>query len=334
MSMVLLNEITSNDIFSIYKIQTNIPIKALKTVNSYIVEDQEKSVLIDVGIGFNLIDLKSGFLKNVDKVIITHFHIDHIGGLSKLLSLFNVDVYMHRQDLNDLFRLREAPEIYLDVIKDLHRENGVPDNLIDKMIEHHPGFWKLIGIREIEDINGLNDGEKISLDSLDLNIIWTPGHTPGHICIYIKNNWYLFTGDHILPDITPNIALIRWDSNPLRDYINSLDKVVKFKVELACPGHRNLISNLNKRILELKDHHEFRLKEILSHLFKYKLNAYQLAGKLTWDVKYDSWNEFPITQKYFAVAETLSHLKYLYEEGFVDRTIQNEVYRYYATKRL
>jgi hypothetical protein len=85
------------------------------------------------------------------------------------------------------------------------------------------------------------------------------------------------------------------------------------------PGHRRLIGNCRSRITELKGHHQNRLEEALSILKQGPKPAYEVASMMTWDIDCDSWQAFPVSQKWFATAEAISHLRYLEDSGQVFR---------------
>ena len=161
------------------------------------------------------------------------------------------------------------------------------------------------------------DGDTISIGDYLFECIETPGHTEGHICLYEPSKKIFICGDHILVDITPNITLSAEERNPLKEYLMSLDKVYDLDVELVLPGHRSIFRDQKERIRELKQHHQTRLKEVISILGKGKQNAFQIASQMTWDIGYKSWDLFPPAQKWFAFGEALAHLKYLEEEGKV-----------------
>jgi glyoxylase-like metal-dependent hydrolase (beta-lactamase superfamily II) len=160
--------------------------------------------------------------------------------------------------------------------------------------------------------------------------IETPGHTRGHLCLYDHKHKLLFSGDHVLKDITPNIS--RWfrdEKNPLGEYLKSLDKVAGLNVNLVLPGHRSIFSNLKERIEELHRHHRQRLDEVLEILSKGEKDAYQVAQLMTWDLTYPTWTGFPVAQKWFATGEALAHLSYLEEQGLVRLREQNGKCVYY-----
>jgi len=108
----------------------------------------------------------------------------------------------------------------------------------------------------------------------------------------------------------------------------SLDKVYNLKVDLTLPGHRRLIENHQTRIDELKRHHADRLIEVLSILNQGGLNAFQVASQMTWDIDSESWDQFPVAQKWFATGEAISHLRYLEEEGQLIRNAGGKITLY------
>ncbi len=113
-------------------------------------------------------------------------------------------------------------------------------------------------------------------------------------------------------------------TNPLKEYLESLDKVYQLDIELVLPGHREIFRNPKERIQELKDHHQKRLDEIIAILKKGEMNAFQVASRMTWDIVYDSWDLFPVSQKWFATGEAISHLKYLEENGVTRKEMRRQ----------
>jgi glyoxylase-like metal-dependent hydrolase (beta-lactamase superfamily II) len=127
-----------------------------------------------------------------------------------------------------------------------------------------------------------------------------------------------------LNDITPNISLWSDDVDPLADYIKSLDRVYQLDIDIVLPGHRTIFKNCRERINELKTHHQVRADEVLSILEQGSQNAYEVAAQMTWDMTYDSFDLFPIAQKWFAAGEALAHLKYLEGRGQVKKELTGE----------
>ena len=98
-----------------------------------------------------------------------------------------------------------------------------------------------------------------------------------------------------------------------------MTKIRKLEVNLVLPGHRRLFKDHRGRIDELKRHHEIRAEEILDILKKGSGSAFEVASGMTWDIKFDSWNDFPVAQKWFATGEALSHLRFLAEKHLVTK---------------
>ena len=192
---------------------------------------------------------------------------------------------------------------------------GFPEEELEKAIRSHPG--QRYSTSASLNLCVLKDGDTINVGDYLFECIETPGHTEGHICLYESNKKIFICGDHILGDITPNITISSQERNPLKEYLMSLDKVYDLDVELVLPGHRNIFRNYKERIRELKQHHQKRLREVISILEKGRQNAFQIASQMTWDISYKSWDLFPPAQKFFAFGEAMAHLKYLGEEGEV-----------------
>ena len=157
-----------------------------------------------------------------------------------------------------------------------------------------------------------------------LEVIAAPGHTPGQICLWMANQQVLFTADHVLFDITPNITMWPNLPNALGRYLESLTRIGTYPARLALPGHRPT-ADLAPRIQALLAHHRRRAAETLAIVRREGgLNAYQVASRMTWDIRADSWADFPLNQKWFATGEALAHLEYLAEEGAVVRALDQE----------
>jgi glyoxylase-like metal-dependent hydrolase (beta-lactamase superfamily II) len=310
---------------SLYRIEVPLPGSPLRATNSYVIKGAEQSLIIDTG--WNREDcmatLVSG-LKECDvdleksDFFITHMHADH-SGLVSILTREGTKIYFGQADA-DVIRYT-TPE-HWDKMIDFASKCGFPREELEKAIGNHPG-------RRYSPDNSLNlhilkDGDTVSIGDYLFECIETPGHTAGHICLYEPSKKIFICGDHILLDITPNITLSSEERNPLKEYLVSLDKVYDLDVELVLPGHRSIFKNQKERIQELRQHHQTRLEEVISILAKGKQNAFQIASQMTWDISYKSWDLFPPAQKLFAFGEALAHLKFLEEEGKVERELGGE----------
>jgi len=318
-----------NDLF---RVELPLPGNPLKAVYAYIIEGKERNLIIDTGMNRpecrQAIDEALHELNidlNKSDLLVTHMHADH-AGLISYLSRPASKIYGSRIDTTFLSDFYKDPDKkHWRELADYAVKNGFEEGM--DAIFSHPGFK--YSNQDIVEFEVVEDGEIINIGDYALTCVSTPGHTRGHICLYDADKKILFTGDHILSQITPNIALFADDYNPLQDYLNSLDKVFELEVDLVLPAHRKVFYNHRPRIIELKDHHQHRCEEILKILAEGHQNAYQTASMMSWDLKYDRWDDFPLPQKWFATGEAIAHLKYLHEKGQLGRTEGEGVFYYY-----
>jgi len=308
---------------NLYRIEVPLPRNPLKAVNSYVVKASGRSLIIDTGMNRKeCMDVLSAGLRelgvDLEKAdfFITHLHADHLGLVSNLATDTSI-VYFNQPDAAIINSTG-----YWQRATDLARINGFPEYELQSAFRNHPGYK--YSSRGRLDFHILKEGDTISIGDYFFKCIETPGHTRGHMCLYEPDKKLFISGDHILIDITPNITLWSDDENPLNEYLVSLDKVYNLDVELVLPGHRGTFNNHKERIQELKHHHQTRANEILSILKKDSANAFQVASQMSWDMTYESWDLFPIPQKWFATGEALAHIKYLEEKGQVRREIKGQ----------
>jgi len=316
---------------NLFRLRIPLPDSTLKYLNSYVIRNPDRSMIIDTGLNRKecLEAMQAGLskvgidLKKTD-IFITHLHADHFGLVTKL-STDCSNVYFNRPDkeVMDSWEGFGAMIVYAG-------KNGFPENELRSAMDKHPGAK--YGSDWIPDLKVLEDGDAIHVGDYHFKCVATPGHTMGHTCLYEPTKKILVAGDHILIDITPNIQCWSDSENPLKHYLASLDKVYRLQIDIVLPGHRRLIKNHKDRIEELKLHHANRLNEILTILHEGSMNAFQVASQMTWDIECESWDQFPVVQKWFATGETLSHLRYLEEDGKVIRKAGGKVTMY--TKRI
>lgn len=314
-----------------YCIRLPLPRNPLKELNSYIIRGDDRWLIIDTGMNreecftaltAGLAELKVD-LSRTD-FFITHLHADHYGQVG-VIATPTSKVYMPKPDADILLG---EPTIWKDYAH-FAVVNGFPQDEVDKAIQNHPGVK--YSVKKWVPFSHLNDNDTLDIGRYSFKVVWTPGHTPGHECLYEAKEKIIIAGDHILGDITPNISMFADNENPLQDYLNSLDKVYNYDVRLVLPGHRTFFSTFRERIDELKQHHEVRASEVLSILKKddHK-DAYHIASKMTWDMVGD-WEQFPVSQKWFATGEALAHLKYLEDLGKIRRDTSGQMYIYFVS---
>jgi glyoxylase-like metal-dependent hydrolase (beta-lactamase superfamily II) len=301
----------------VFRIEVPLPRNPLRIINAYLVTGEDRNLLIDTGMNRpeSIAAMQAGLgelavdLARTD-ILATHCHSDHVG-LVSLLRTGTSKVYLHPADAAIIC----DPNLWTDLAR-AARTHGFPDP--ESAVEKHPGKKYLFTGRP--DFAPLREGDSLTVGRYRFRVIETPGHTPGHICLHEPQARLLFSGDHILGNITPNISgWAQEHEDPLGDFEASLDKIAAHDIELVLPGHRDPIADHRRRIAELKAHHAERTQEVVGILANGERTAYQVASRMTWDIRCKRWEEFPVPQQWFATGEALAHLLHLERRGSITR---------------
>jgi glyoxylase-like metal-dependent hydrolase (beta-lactamase superfamily II) len=310
----------------LYRIEIPLPKSPLKWLNSYIVKGEGRFLIIDTG--FNreecLSAMNAGLRKlgvdlNKTDFFITHLHADHMGLIGALAS-DNAKVYFNEREAQRIYA-QYTGEDHWQKILDAYIANGFAAKGARISMESHPAH--IYGLKRKMDFTIVNDGDVIDIGNFHFRCVATPGHSPGHTCLYEAEKKILVAGDHILFDITPNITYWVDMEDSLGKYLVSLEKVNTLDVELVLTGHRRLVHNLHGRVRELQEHHRARLNEVLIALGDGEKNILQTAPHISWNITAKTWEEFPAQQKWFAFGETMAHVKHLECKGKVRGNTRN-----------
>ncbi|MFX1391168.1 MAG: MBL fold metallo-hydrolase [Promethearchaeota archaeon] len=332
-----------NEINGIYQIKIDVPF-AVKYVCLYLFKMNGKNVLIDSGLNmgnwkekvFSAFDNLNISIQDIDYCIITHIHTDHIG-LVKIFKQVNPNLKILMHDITHDILKWEKNEDNLNELEDQAKKTakeliryGISEELGKKVIQFFLFWPKFLQYQKPDII--VHDGDLI-FDRL--KVIWTPGHSFGHICIFDKEKGYLFSGDHILSRITPHIGnfiiprhmVEKYKSydfnNILKHYLASLDKINQLNPNIIFPAHQEIIYNPQERIQQIKEHHKKRLSEISSVIKNNPLTAFRVS-QIHFGEDLDEMNSF------MALSEVLGHLFYLEAEGKVKSIEENGRLLYFS----
>jgi glyoxylase-like metal-dependent hydrolase (beta-lactamase superfamily II) len=246
-------------------------------------------------------------LRDVAGVVVTHVHPDHHGLSAWLQDVAGAWVAMHPAEAATLpARLWHASTDYDD--RDWLLEGGVSEAEVHALLVDPAQIADLMTMAEPD--RYLEDGDQVPIPGRDVRAVWTPGHTPGHLCLHDADAGVLLTGDHLLPRISPNIAVYRGSAHdPLRAYLESLDKLGHYGAAEALPAHEYRFRNVAGRAADLIAHHHERSAEVLAAVARLDApTAWAIAAELTWS---RGWSELHGMMPRFALSETLAHLRYL-----------------------
>jgi glyoxylase-like metal-dependent hydrolase (beta-lactamase superfamily II) len=320
---------------SLFQIEVPLPHNPLGHLNSYLIKSGGKAFLIDTGLNFpqSFQSLCQSLSETgtdpqmLTDILLTHFHVDHVGLIPRLKEVSKgVKLWIHSVEA-DLSKLMVGDfENYTRSMANFLKVNGAPTSIAMNLQKFHPAFFTPKAYEELAMAAlQLDEGQEITVGDFCFHVLWTPGHSPGHICLYEPNLKALISGDHVLPTITPHVSQFLEGTDPLEDYLKSLERVEKLDVEVVLPAHESAFTNLRERIKQLRSHHKQRLKEIVERLSSGSVSSpYTLASSVHWNVNYKSWDDFPPFQKYLALGETLSHLTFLEKRGVVKKLEANE----------
>lgn len=307
----------------IYRIVVPLPENPLRNLNSYVIKHDRKNLVIDTG--FNRPECYSAMTEAFEELeikasdtdyFITHFHGDHCGIVGKLAG---EDSKIFMSDIDYRYLMGDFGDVNWDNIEHIYTSEGFPLEITEKLKSTNQA--KKYMPDRIFEASTLHDGDIIMLGDLELRCILTPGHTPGHMCLYCEKEKLLFSGDHVLFDITPNITSWQGVADSLGDYMKSLEMIRNLDVKQTFAGHRESKGKLSERVDEIIDHHIVRLEDTIKVLedSNKPLNAYEIAKKMKWNLRGSLWEEFPDNQKWFAMGETMSHIDYLVKRGKISK---------------
>lgn len=252
-------------------------------------------------------------------VVVTHHHPDHAGLAGRVRDASGAWIAMHHADAAIVRAFRELVRGGGRRAWDLAalRAAGAGDADLAEYGQAGPHEGRRIDPPAQPD-REVADGDLIDLPGRRLRVIWTPGHSPGHICLHLEEAGRMFTGDHVLPRITPHIGLYPYDTpdvDPLGDYLESLRHVADLGAAgapSALPAHEHRFSDIAARAGEIAEHHEQRLAEVAGLLADEPATLWNIASRMTWNVP---WAKMHPVMRRMATGEAAAHLRTLERRG-------------------
>jgi glyoxylase-like metal-dependent hydrolase (beta-lactamase superfamily II) len=298
----------------VHRIRVPVPFP-LEHVNVYLVDTGRGFLMLDTGVGtwrartaldegLDRLGLDYG---DITGVVLTHFHPDHTGGAALVRQRSGAPVVMSRVDaglLAGMLRNGGAPA------EDDLAGHGVPRGAAASFREIMVAATGLVEPFTPDDT--LTGAGRLP-GGRPLYAVPTPGHTPGHLCVHLPDADLLFTGDHVLPGITPHVGRYSAaDPNPLAGFLGSLQAILALGPRRLLPAHGEPVEAPAERVRQLEEHHARRLAATLA--------ATGSRGATAWDAAHGVFGtDLDAMGALLAFFETLAHLEYLRFEGLVHR---------------
>lgn len=300
----------------LWLLPVEIPIAALQVVNVYAFEHPDGPVtLLDTGwdtarswrsltAALQAIGRRPD---DVAAVVVTHAHPDHLGLAYRVRAASGAPVHLARREADRLAPSPPMPVRFRSAVRARFPRWGVPAGVLDDLLTatapSSPASWTVPS-------RPVDDDTMLDVPGWSLRAVVTPGHTPGHLCLYETGHRLLFTGDHVLPRITPAVGSHPAEAgDPLGDFLDSLARVARLPVRQVLPGHGHRFEDLPGRVGDLVRHHERRLAEVEDVVRAVPgCTAWSVTQRLSWSRPLTRFGGAMIRG---AVGETMAHLEHL-----------------------
>jgi glyoxylase-like metal-dependent hydrolase (beta-lactamase superfamily II) len=254
-------------------------------VNVFLFVDGRDVDLLDCGmnaeeslalIRSTLVDLGD---KRLRKLVVTHIHPDHYGAAGILAGPGKADLYLHRLEVPLVHpRYVELEQLVIEVRQYL-LVNGVPAEDAEVLSNSQRALSQVVA--PAEPTVQLDGAETLVMGRMPVRVEWTPGHSPGHICLYSREAGLLFAGDHMLPEQSPNIGLHPQSTpDPLHEYLDGLRRLAAYEPKLVLPAHGRPFTDAGGRVETLTAHHRRRMERVVSIVGGGELTGWELALRL------------------------------------------------------
>jgi len=313
----------------LYRITLPMPFR-LRHVHAYALLHDGRVALFDTGMNipetYRVLDEALATLgkttKDIDCVFLTHFHADHCGTAGRLQEISGAAVYLSQSDEMRL-QYNNRHEELVERARNFFLPQGLPQKAMDNLVKLMAVFRKATVPFRVD--RRLAPGDRFTLGGRTLEVIAAPGHTAGQMCFYFPDEGILLAGDHILPDITPNLSpdIFRLEYRPLKSFLESLGALRDLPVRMVWPAHGDPYPDLARRVDEIRRHHAERTQLIAEALKGKEKTAFEVSGVIFGE-------DLPEFDQFLALNETYVHIVELLDQGAVRAAERGGLVRYRA----
>lgn len=315
----------------VYRIPLPLPNDGLHSVNVYALVTDGRVTMIDAGwaLDESRRRLEAGLaaighdLGDIDRFLVTHAHRDHYTQAVAVRRLLGTRVLIGAEEAHALNSVADERGIIFPwaLTQELRRHGAAA--LVDQAIALAPAPPSAAEAADLlADWAGpdewIPDGAHLEAGGRTLTAVHTPGHTRGHLVFHDPAAGVLFTGDHLLPHITPSIGFEGAPAaSPLGEYLRSLELTLRMPDALMLPAHGPVGGSTRARAQVLTDHHRDRLDATERAVAAGADTGHAVAGLLPWTSRKRSLADLDLWNGMLAVHETVAHLVVLAADGRV-----------------
>jgi glyoxylase-like metal-dependent hydrolase (beta-lactamase superfamily II) len=303
----------------------------LNHINLWLLDDEDGCTIVDTGIGN---DETRGHwerilagVKDVRRVILTHYHPDHAGNAAWLCEKFGVELWTTQGEYLTAHAVRAAAAGYTsEAVLDVFARNGLDAERRSAMAPRGNRYAALVPGFPAS-YRRIYEGDALRIGGRDWRAIVGYGHAPEHLSLYCKDLNVVIAGDMLLSTISTNVSVWSVDpeGDPLRLFLQSIARYRELPEDvLVLPSHGKPFRGAHVRVGELEAHHAKHFSELLEKLDGRSLSAAELLGVLF-------RRPLDAHQTFFAMGEAIAHLHYLYYAGRATRAVGADGVVRYAT---
>lgn len=244
------------------------------SINCYIYRNGSDYTLIDAGIEtdafeqffFEQLQAYGIELTQVNRIILTHFHADHIGLVNKIRRLHHIPVYASDIAIPRLKCVDDYLHQKVAFYHDLYRQYGVSDLAKERMAKLEKTLQQKEKIMIVSAIERIGDGEQLA----GLHVLAAPGHSPDSICLYDAQTGWLFAGDFLLASGMTS-ALIDHDeagepTNPIAQYMASIKRLETYSIHRVFAGHQDSFEQVYEVMTNSLAKREYKLSKLVAKI--------------------------------------------------------------------
>jgi glyoxylase-like metal-dependent hydrolase (beta-lactamase superfamily II) len=316
----------------------------VKWVNCYYINDSTQT-LVDTGINTDegldairsAVEQQGGALEKIQRIIVTHGHGDHIGLAGRITDISGAQVFVHPGDITNVLTAQDRPlEERSERLRSFLEDGGLrqeeADGLLETVIRRYDGAFSPLSGQTM-----LNSEEVFHFEDFDLEVIHTPGHSPGSVVLFNRTEGILFSGDSLLEEITFNPATETRADNRAPEYRSlasyrwSLELMSTLLTKEVFPGHGSPFSNVEKTITRLRNHHLDRSEKILAILKDWKARKDSAEGATRCQIAKELFPSAVGVELFHRLAAVYVHLVDLEDKGLVNPVKHKEGFTTYVT---